>query len=128
MQNLIKKDGFSFAFDPKACESCKGDCCRGESGYIWVNKEEIENIANFLGILKDEFIKNYLKKVKYRFSIKEVVINGEYQCLFFDEKNCRCQIYPVRPTQCRTFPFWDRYKDEKYINEVCKECPGIKPY
>lgn len=126
MQNLIKKEGYEFAFDPKACLSCEGNCCRGESGYIWVNRNEIKKISEFLGLNEDEFIKNCLKKVKYRFSIKEIFVDGEYQCLFFDKKRKRCEIYPVRPTQCKTFPFWDRYKDKKYIKEVCKECPGIK--
>lgn len=126
MQNLIKKDGYEFSFDPKACLECEGNCCRGESGYIWVNRDEIKKISEFLGLSEDEFIKNCLKKVKYRFTIKEIFVKGEYQCLFFDSEKKRCEIYPVRPTQCRTFPFWDRYKDKKYINEVCKECPGIK--
>ncbi len=125
MQDIIKKDGYKFFFYPKACESCEGRCCRGESGYIWVNKKEIEDIAKFLDMNEEEFIKNCLKKVKYRFSIKEIFVGGEYQCLFFDYEKKRCEIYPVRPTQCRTFPFWDRYKDEKNIEEVKKECPGI---
>ncbi|NLO17741.1 MAG: YkgJ family cysteine cluster protein, partial [Arcobacter butzleri] len=28
------------------------------------------------------------------------------------------------PTQCRSFPFWDYFKDN--ITEVQKECPAIK--
>lgn len=125
MQNIVKKDGFSFGFDPKACSSCGGRCCRGESGYIWINKDEIKKISSFLNIDEEIFKKDYLKKVKYRYSIKEIKVDGEYQCLFFDAKNSRCQIYLVRPSQCESFPLWERYKDEKNINEVKKECPGI---
>jgi len=125
MQNIIKKEGFDFLFDPKACQNCEGNCCIGESGYIWVSKEEIKSIAGFLNIKEKEFIDNFLKKIKYRYTIKEIVKNKNFQCLFFDEKNRKCQIYPVRPKQCRTFPFWDRYKDKNYIEEVKNECPGI---
>ncbi len=127
MQNIIKKEGFAFAFDPNACASCNGACCRGESGYIWVDKNEIVSIAKFLGINTQEFISNYLKKVGYRFSIKEIQYKGEHICLFFEEGK-GCSIYPVRPRQCREYPFWQRYKDKKYISEVCEECKGILSY
>jgi Fe-S-cluster containining protein len=124
MRDIIKKDGFKFAFNPDACNSCNGACCRGESGYVWVDKKEIEDISNFLKIDSKEFIREYLKKVGYRYSIKEIEVNGEFQCLFFNEK-VGCEIYQVRPKQCKDFPFWDRYKEEKYIKEVCRECKGI---
>ncbi|MFB1032365.1 MAG: YkgJ family cysteine cluster protein, partial [Aliarcobacter cryaerophilus] len=29
-----------------------------------------------------------------------------------------------RPTQCRTFPFWEYFKNNE--KEVYKECPAIK--
>ncbi len=128
MQNFIKKEGFEFAFDQNACYTCNGACCRGQSGYIWLNKKEMIAIAEFLGIKVEELKKDYLKKEGYRYSIKEIAKNAEHLCLFFDEKNNRCEIYPVRPTQCRTFPFWERYKDKKNIEEVCQECKGIYPF
>ncbi|WP_281950852.1 YkgJ family cysteine cluster protein [Nitrosophilus kaiyonis] len=125
MCNIIKKEGFDFSFDQNACYSCDGNCCTGESGYIWLNSDEIESIAKFLKIKSEDFIRNYLKKVRYRYTIKEVVIEGKYNCLFFDPKTKRCEIYPVRPKQCRTFPFWEKYRNPKNIEEVKRECPGI---
>ena len=125
MQNLVKKEGFDFFFDSNACYNCDGNCCTGESGYIWVDKKEIENISKFLGIDSEKFIKEYLKKERYKYSINVVVIKGKYNCIFFDSIQKRCEIYPVRPKQCRTFPFWDRYKDKNSIKEVKQECPGI---
>jgi len=121
---IIKKDGFSFGFNPSACEECGGKCCIGESGYIWVNPLEIDKIARFLNLSSDEFKKFYLIKVGYKFSLKEKKLDeNNYACIFFDEKNKNCSIYDVRPTQCRTFPFWDFFKT--HIDEVKKECPGI---
>jgi Fe-S-cluster containining protein len=126
MQDIVKKEGFSFGFDPKACFECEGRCCIGESGYIWVTPSEIEKIANFLSLKRDVFIKNHTQKVKYKRSLKEIkVSDNNYMCQFFDPLSKSCKIYEVRPSQCRTFPFWDRYKDEKYIEEVRSECPGI---
>jgi len=121
--DIVREDGFSYGFKPSACEECDGHCCRGESGYIWVTPEEIKNIAEFLNIEEKIFINDYLNKIKYKMSIKEVMIGGEYECVFFDNKTKKCQIYEVRPKQCRTFPFWDYFKDR--VSEVKKECIGI---
>ncbi len=119
----ISKEGFAYNFDSKACETCAGNCCIGESGYIWVDKQRAENIAGFLGIKVEEFYKNYLKKVNYRFSLKEIEYNGGYRCVFFNLEKRACTIYPVRPKQCVSFPFWDYFK--KNIKELENECPGI---
>ena len=123
--NIIKKDGFDFAFDPSGCDTCAGNCCIGESGYIWINKSEIENLAIHLDMNIDEVGFNYLRKVGYKYSLKEKQLSKDnYACVFFDlEKKC-CSIYEARPTQCRTFPFWDYFKENK--EEVFKECPAIK--
>ncbi len=121
---LIKERGFGYAFDPKACEECGGKCCTGESGNIWVSVQKIPEIAAFLGMESEEFINEYLEKSGYRFTLKEkMVIEGEYDCIFFDRLLGRCTIYPVRPMQCRTFPFWDYFKDHE--EELRNECPGI---
>ena len=124
MSKIIKKEGFGFSFNPKACEECGGKCCTGESGYIWVTPIEMQKMANFLKISVDELKTIFLIKVGYKFSIKEKLIDkNNYACWFFDEKTNRCTIYEVRPHQCRTFPFWDFFKNNK--EEVKKECPGI---
>ncbi|WP_024791948.1 YkgJ family cysteine cluster protein [Lebetimonas sp. JS138] len=121
-EKLISKDGFDFKFNPDACKKCKGNCCIGESGYIWVNPKEIEAIADFLGIDKNIFIDRFLIKVGYKYSIKEKPYKKGYACIFFENG---CKIYPVRPNQCKTFPFWERYKDERYYEELKNECPGV---
>ncbi len=125
MSNLIKKDGYNFAFDSSACSSCAGNCCIGESGYIWINKSEIETLAKFLNISVDYLKKECLYKVGYKYSIKEVELDkNNFACCFFNLEKKQCMIYEARPTQCRTFPFWDYFKTNE--NEVYKECPGIR--
>jgi Fe-S-cluster containining protein len=123
MYNIIKKDGFNFAFDTNSCFECQGNCCIGESGYVWVTPEEIKNISNFLNISEELFISTHLRKVSYRYSLKEREVDQSFECEFFDSTQKACKIYLVRPTQCRTFPFWDYFKEN--IEEVTKECPGI---
>jgi len=122
---MMQKQGFDYLFDPSACDACGGHCCTGESGYIWVKYHEMEAIADFLERSVEDFATIYLKKVKHRYSLieKKREKEGDYACIFFDDKTNRCSIYPVRPLQCRTFPFWDQFKNHR--EEVEKECPGI---
>ncbi len=119
----IRREGFEFIFNPSVCKSCPGYCCNGESGNIWINRKDVEAISVYLGIQFKEFIENYLSKNSYRYTIKEIKVNNNYACIFYDEKQSRCSIYPVRPLQCRTFPFWDHFK--KHWNELKEECPGV---
>lgn len=123
MENIVTCKDFPYAFDQNACQSCSGRCCIGESGYIWVDEKEREAIAKSLGISQEVFINAYLEKIRYRFTIKEIPYDGGHGCIFFDREKRSCSIYEVRPLQCRTFPFWDYFKEN--INEVEKECPGI---
>lgn len=115
--------GYPYTFNQEACKSCRGRCCNGESGYIWVDTNEIKAIAEYLSLETDTFIRVYLKKVGYKFSIRELKIKDNYACVFYDEAEDRCSIYEVRPEQCRTFPFWPYYKDRP--EDVASECPGV---
>ena len=123
MSTLIREEGFSYSFNPLACESCAGRCCTGESGYIYVTKVEIENIAKLLEMDVREFVNQYLFKKMYKYSIKEKKKGDEYECVFYDASANGCTIYDARPSQCKTFPFWDYYK--KRVDELKLECPGI---
>jgi Fe-S-cluster containining protein len=120
---MIKKDGFNYLFNPLACESCQARCCTGESGYIYVTKNEIEQIAKLLNLEVREFVKTYLFKKMYKYSIKERKVGESYECIFYDSSANGCSIYEARPKQCRTFPFWDYYKMR--VDELKIECPGI---
>ncbi len=123
MQDKMTKENFNFAFNPSACETCEGNCCIGESGYIWVTPAEITAIASHIGLDEETFRATRLRKAGYRYSLKENKLGESYECEFFDKQKRQCSIYEVRPSQCRTFPFWDYFKE--HIQEVEKECPGI---
>lgn len=108
------REGLSFS-----CTRC-GDCCTGAPGYVWVEREEIEALAGFLGLSIDKFGERYLRKVSGRYCLVEKP-GGD--CVFFDGG---CTVYPARPTQCRTFPFWRSHlKSQRAWDEVAGECPGI---
>ena len=122
--SIISEDGYSYQFNPSACDTCGGACCTGVSGYIWVKYLEIEKIADFLNITIEEFASSYLKKVKHRYSLIEKQLDdNNFACIFFNNELKECSIYDVRPRQCRTFPFWETFKNNE--KEVKNECPGI---
>jgi uncharacterized protein len=110
------KDGLQFR-----CTGC-GDCCTGAPGYVWVNADEILQLAQQIGLSAEEFEDTYTRKIGIRRSLKEFP-NGS--CVFFDEEKRKCQVYQARPRQCRTWPFWDsNVKTESAWAETCRACPG----
>ena len=120
--SVLQRDGFDFSFDPDACRDCPGYCCYGESGKIWVNQQEIEQISSFLHKSIVSIIESYLERKDNRLSIRERFTALGFECVFFDNKKRQCSIYEVRPGQCRCFPFWEHFRKNR---EGLKECPGI---
>ena len=83
----MRKDGFSYEFDPSCCESCGGKCCTGESGYIWIDDDEISKFCAAFELSRDEFESKFLIKVGVRRSIREKAYEDGFACIFFDENN-----------------------------------------
>ncbi|HQB07393.1 MAG TPA: hypothetical protein PK712_06015, partial [Rectinema sp.] len=41
-------------------------------------------------------------------------------------ENYGCSVYPARPVQCKTYPFWETIlENEQSWIEEAKYCPGI---
>ena len=104
-----------------ACAGC-GDCCTGAPGYVWVNKAEIEVLAAAMRIEVVEFERRYVRKVGIRKSLIEWS-NGD--CIFFHGESRTCQVYDVRPRQCRTWPFWpSNLASPAAWEDTAERCPG----
>jgi Fe-S-cluster containining protein len=109
-------DGLRFS-----CTRC-GACCTGAPGYVWVNPDEIRQIAEFRGETIEQVRKNYVRLVGMGLSLTELP-NGD--CVFYDRGGRGCTIYPVRPRQCRSWPFWDsNLRTAEAWEETCQICPG----
>ena len=103
------------------CTGC-GDCCTGAPGYVWVNKAEIEAMAALLKMDFDKFQKKYVRLIGIRKSLLEFA-NGD--CVFFDNQQRGCKIYDARPSQCRTWPFWDsNLNSPESWDDTAEHCPG----
>lgn len=113
------------------CTQC-GNCCTGPTGFVWFNQQEAEAIAEYLGISVETFEEKYTKQIMGRRSLDEVKIKrGVYDCVFLSRDSATgktgCSIYPVRPTQCRTWPFWEsNLTSQRAWLQASKTCPGMQ--
>lgn len=104
------------------CTQC-GNCCRnhGAYAYVYVSDREVAAIARHLALTRADFLERYC------------VIEDGWTVLRMDAPACpflsgdnRCGIYPVRPKQCATWPFWKENLVEREWKGPVKECcPGI---
>ena len=116
-----RRKGFSFAFNGEACNSCSGRCCTGASGHIWITPQDAEGMSRTLGVSFAQFISEYTHRINGRLSLNEHRRSEvDYACIMYENG---CKVYQHRPTQCRTFPFWDHFR--RNPEEVQRECPGI---
>lgn len=104
------------------CTEC-GKCCQGFPGYVWLSKEETEAIASYLNLDIQDFIQQYTTKESKGISLKELE-NDNYKCIFL--KGNHCSIYPHRPKQCRTFPWWPQnLQSRENWEKLHSYCEGI---
>jgi len=118
------------------CTQC-GNCCTGGPGYVWISKEEIVRLAEFLQTTPESVVEKYCRKVDGRFSLKERrTSEGLYDCVFLKEQpfstggiastKKACSVYSVRPLQCRTWPFWPEILSTREgWKRAGKRCHGI---
>jgi Fe-S-cluster containining protein len=108
------------------CQQC-GACCAGPNqGYIWVTRPEIKLIADFLKVETKQLRREYLRHVGLRTTIIEQPATKD--CIFLRRMDGqrRCMIYPVRPGQCRTWPFWpENLVSADAWNRAAQKCSGV---
>lgn len=81
-------------------------------------------MADLMHMDLEAFANEYVKAAYGKLSLQERLRDGEYQCCLFDPFNDRCLVYPARPEQCRTFPFWDAYREN--YQKLLGYCPGVE--
>ena len=103
------------------CTQC-GNCCKshGAYTYLYLARSEVRAIAEHRGETEAEF--------RARFCAEEegwtILRPGASVCPFLGAEN-RCEVYPVRPMQCRTWPFWEEnLRPDIWEREVKSTCPG----
>ena len=108
------------------CMQC-GRCCSGPGdGFIWVTRPEIGIIADYLEISAGQLRQKYLQRVGLRTTIIEDSVTKD--CIFLRRTDVgkRCEIYSVRPNQCRIWPFWpENLSNPGAWNRAAQRCGGV---
>ena len=105
-----------------SCTRC-GNCCRNHGGYtyVYLAPQDVSAIALYLELEKEVFLERYCLVEDGWVSLRM----DDPACPFLEEGNT-CGIYPVRPKQCATWPFWkENLKEKVWKGEVKADCPGI---
>lgn len=111
------KDGLCFE-----CTGC-GNCCSHPDGTVMLTSEEAGAIADYLEMDEAGFLEKYLD-ISPGVNGLHLTSYDNGDCIFLE--NNQCQIYPVRPMQCRTFPFWpENLKSAFRWKQTAHQCPGI---
>jgi hypothetical protein len=109
------KDGLRFE-----CQG-EGKCCvsRGKYGYVYLSFSDRKRLAEHFRLSTQDFTEQYSRKID---GMYELIYQGK-DCPFLEEN--RCAVYPARPWQCRTWPFWPENMNQVvWENEVAAHCPG----
>lgn len=105
-----------------SCTQC-GNCCRnhGDYTYVYLAEHDVEAIARHLGLSRRRFLERYCSREDGWVTLRM----DAPACPFLQEDN-RCGIYPVRPKQCATWPFWEENLERSAWEGPVQECcPGI---
>lgn len=115
-QSKWYQDGLRFT-----CTQC-GNCCTGAPGTVRINSEEVAELAAFLGMSRRAFRGIYTRKMRGFVSLRE---KENYDCIFYDRAK-GCKVYPKRPHQCRSWPFWQaNVESPEAWTAESTNCPGM---
>ena len=107
-------DGLKFS-----CHGC-GHCCTFPGGYVYGSEKEFRRIARHLNIDFDTFLEEYTESIDGHISL---ISPDGGPCVFYENG---CSIYPVRPSQCSSYPFWqDILRSKRHWMLESETCKGI---
>jgi Fe-S-cluster containining protein len=123
--NLNEKDGRRIAgvdFMRFACQKgCTKCCARG--GFVYLTESDLKRAADYLGMTPAEFENRYVIRYGRVLRLRRPP-RGQDHCQFLTPHGC--SIHSVKPTQCRTYPFWPSLVESRAIWAIEGNfCPGI---
>ena len=132
MPDLNKKppfyaDGLRFS-----CKRCS-QCCRHESGFVFLSEKDVVRMAEALKIGCEEFSLSFCRWIPQVNGIEQLSLKekSNLDCILWAisagaNADGGCSVYESRPLQCRSFPFWPSMLNSSVSWEAAaKDCPGI---
>ena len=102
------------------CQPGCTNCCT-QKGFVYLTENDLTRIAKFLRLTAAEFERRYVYRTSRQIRLR---VPRQVQCHFLRDGGC--SIHPVKPAQCRIFPFWPELVDDKREwRKTAAWCPGI---
>ena len=112
-------DGVSFQCQPDC-----GRCCDQPGGIVYLAPTDAEKLAEHAGMDVEAWLRRDCTKTldgRYIFRSRQ----GDGICIYLNEKK-QCNVYQVRPQQCKAFPWWsENLRSKRSWNKVKESCPGL---
>ena len=119
MTTINYKEGIRFE-----CQG-SGKCCvsRESYGFVYLSDNDLKRFSNYFKLSIKKFKDEYCQITDgFVHLIEKTELNGN--CIFLKDK--KCSVYTCRPSQCRTWPFWNENMNAKVWNKnISINCPGI---
>ena len=102
------------------CQPGCTECCR-QRGFVYLTETDVERASAYLKMTPEAFDQKYVYRTRH---LRRLRIPQEARCSFLRDDGC--SIHAVKPTQCRTFPFWpELVESAKEWKKTAEYCPGI---
>ena len=102
-----------------------GNCCvsRDSYGFVYLSDRDLKRFSKYFKLSIKKFKEKYCQITDgFIHLIEKQELDGN--CIFLLDK--RCSVYTSRPSQCRTWPFWNENMDTKIWNrDISVNCPGV---
>jgi Fe-S-cluster containining protein len=103
-----------------ACQQGCTKCCEVH-GFVYITEQDLSRMAEYAGLTKKAFESAYVLRFRHILRLRKP--RGS-QCYFLKEGGC--SVHPVKPTQCRLYPFWPELVENRSNWQAeGKRCPGI---
>ena len=102
---------------------CQTGCtlCCDVQGYVYLTEKDLAAAARFLDLTVVQFERQYVYRTRHLLRLRKP---KRKQCHFLLDSGC--SIHPVKPTQCRLFPFWPELLETREAwQSTAHRCPGI---
>jgi Fe-S-cluster containining protein len=88
---------------------------------VYITEADLRNIAEFVGLSAQDFEKRYIIRYRHVLRLRKP---RKSQCHFLTATGCI--VHPVKPVQCRTYPFWPELVETVAAWKAeGTRCPGI---
>ena len=102
------------------CQPGCTECCR-QRGFVYLTERDLTQIAEYVGMTPRAFERKYVYRTARRMRFR---VPAAGTCPFLEDTGC--SVHPVKPVQCRIFPFWpELVESRREWKKTARYCPGI---